>query len=199
MLQSTWPPPKVQRKSRPRPPAPDVLNDHMRYQVDVLPRQTDDLPRPAHRSGWFKRHSVQIGAGMLLMLSLVIFGITTVIPFVTDKMDHWNTGEARISHFDIDVGHGGTSHFMTQYWHSEVIVIELVGGKPEHTKVYTIPLLITGDTVNRVVTLQTSYVSHHSQPEKPDLFVWTEGVATPVVLYNTGDGFSTQEPKEQPQ
>ena len=200
MLQSTWPPPKVQRKSRPRPPAPDVLNDHMRYQVDVLPRQTDDLPRPAHRSGWFKRHSVQIGAGMLLMLALSIFGVTTVVPFVTDKIDHWNCGAPPgICQYDLDVGHGGTSHFLTQYWHGDVLVIELRVGKENKTTVYAVPLLIAGDSANRLVTLKTAFVSHHSQPDKPDLFAWVEGVSIPVVLYNIGDAFSTQEPQEQPQ
>src|SRR5579859_8148796 len=154
MLQSTWPPPKVQRKSRPRtqPQSPDVFHAHERYQADVLPRQTDDLARPAHRSGWFKRHSVQIGAGMLFMLALVIFGITTVIPFVTEKIDHWNCGAPPgICQYDIDVGHGGTSHFMTQYWHSEAIVIELRMGKPEKTTVYALPLLLSGDSANRLV------------------------------------------------
>jgi hypothetical protein len=165
--------------------------------ADVQPRSqviTEELPR---QPTWLEKHLFKIGIGMLIALALYC-GITWyVVPFVTNTIDHWSCGENRICHYDINVGHNGKSHFITEYWNSQVIVIEIPQGHAENTKVYSrIIMADTGDKSPRLVTLTPGYVSRHDKPGKPDLVAMVSGFSLPVVFYNTGDGFSTEEQQQ---
>jgi hypothetical protein len=184
-------PPKVLRTHRPK--HADVESSGAPY-ADVQPEReivTENLPR---RSPWFREHALHIGLGMLLMLLLWYAGVTYVLPFVTQTIDRWNCGENRICHYDLNVGHNGTSHFITEYWHSQVIVIEIQQGHPENTKLYAQTIFAAGDTSPRLVTLTPAYLSRHPVQGKPDVVASVEGFALPVIFYNTGSSFSTEDP-----
>src|SRR5579885_3043338 len=151
---------------------------------------TEDLPKHTH---WIRQNLHYFGFGMLLMLALWYAGTSYVVPFVQEKIDHWNCGAPPgICQFDLNVGHGGTTHFLTQYWHSQVILIETPLTDPGKTKVYSAPVsVIGGDSSQRIVTLTTAYIARHPQKGKPDIVASVTGFSLPIIFYNTGNGFST--------
>ncbi len=184
-------PPKVLRAHRPKPPDTEASGVP---DADVQPGSqvvTEDVPP---QKSWRKHHAVPFGIGMLLMLALWYVGVTYVLPFATQAREHWNCGENRICHYDFNVGHNGTSHFITEYWQNQVIVIEIPQGHPENTKLYTQTVFAAGDTSPRLVTLTIAYLSRHAVQGKPDLIANVSGFALPVVFYNTGDSFNTLNP-----
>jgi hypothetical protein len=176
-------PPKILRAHRPRtsdalqPPGGDV-------QEEV---RTEKLPKPP---GLFASHRRHIAAGVLISLGFYLLMTRLVLPFVTDTQEHWNYGSARISQYDLDVGHQGMSHFVTQYYRNQIVVIEMPLERPDQSKFYAVSETVAGDSSQHVVTLTTAYVGRHAVQGKPDLVASVSGFAVPVVLYNTGDGFS---------
>ncbi len=134
-----------------------------------------------------------VGVGMVAMLAVWLAFQLVIFPFAADTSQHWNYGNSRLSQFDLNVGHDGTSHFIAQYWHQEVIIIEFPAGSAAHAKTYVTPLLIQDDTGKQhSVSLSTAYVNRHTLVGKPDLIVSVSGVTPPIVLYNTGNGFSME-------
>lgn len=188
-------PPRILRAHRPK--HADVKSSEVPATDTVSAWEvvTEDLPvRQSWVFGWVREHMVQIGLGMIVMLVIYSIGTAYVIPVMTRTIDHWNCGENRICHYDFNVGHNGKSHFIAEYWHDQVIVIEMQAGKTEQTHAYS--QAITGnDNSPRLVTLTTAYISRHPMKGKPDLIATVSGLAIPVIFYNTGDGFTTEEPQ----
>ncbi len=188
--QSSLNPPKVLRAHRPKhpdtqTPLPADVQEHYVY--------TEDLPQ---QPGWIRQHLFHISLGMLFMLALWYAGTTYVLPFVQNTLNHWNCGANLICQYDLDVGHnGGKSHFLTEYYNHQVIVIELEPGHPEHTKLYAQSVFSQGDTSLHLVSLTTAYLTRHPIQGKPDLVASVSGFSLPVIFYNTGSSFSTEEPR----
>jgi hypothetical protein len=182
------PPPQYLRAHRPVPgdatvrPAADVQEERYVETEDVLPRRRNS-------------YLFFIVSGMLLMVALWMLLSWYVVPFIMRTIQHWNCGTPPgVCQYDINVGHGGTSHFIAEYWHDEVVMIEVPGGKVSETHSYYAPIYPVGkDTTPRIVTLTTAYVAHHPVKGKPDLVATVSGFALPVIFYNTGTGFSTED------
>jgi hypothetical protein len=156
--------------------------------------KTDALPRPqrATISSFVRQHWFPLVAGMALML-LFYYGCTMyVLPFVAEVHDQWTYGDARLTQYDANVGHGGSSHFLAEYWHGRIVVIEFPGGNVNHAQVYTLLMTSTTDQTHRSVTLSLRVVNPHGSPGKPDLVVSVTGFSASVVFYNTGNAFQTQ-------
>jgi hypothetical protein len=119
---------------------------------------------------------------------------TVVLPFVTDKIDHWNTGEARVWQHDFNVGHGaGASHFLTQCYQGHVLVIEVSSDHTAHA--YVVPVqFVTPPRITPIVTLQMQDLNGD---QEPDLLVWAEGIASPIPLYNNGQTFQADDPTKK--
>jgi hypothetical protein len=151
---------------------------------------TEDLPK---RQGLLARYWKHIVAGMCISLGFYLLMTRLVLPFVLQTQEHWNYGYSRVSVTDLNVGHGGMSHFIAQYYKNQIVVIEMPVDHPEQSKIYTLSETVEGDSSQHVITLSTAYVRHNAVPGKPDLIVSVSGFAVPVVLYNTGDSFKTGE------
>jgi hypothetical protein len=121
-------------------------------------------------------------------------GTTYVLPYVSNRLDHWQYGTARIAHYDLAVGHDGISHFVTEFYHGNAVIIEFAGGSLAHAYVYSLVVTGPSDTTPRVVTLSVAYDMPHVTPGKPDLQVSITGIALSRVLYNTGNAFSLSPP-----
>src|SRR5713226_10167917 len=121
----------------------------------VKERVTEDL-QP--RSSWLKQNLHYIGLGMFAMALLSIVFVSYVYPACTAILDRWNNGQARITHFDLNVGHNGTSHFIAEYWHNQAIVVEFPQDHPEQAKTYVLRMPTIGDDEPRTVTLHTAYI-----------------------------------------
>jgi hypothetical protein len=130
---------------------------------------------------------------MSIMLGFYLLMTRLVLPFVVSTQEHWNYGYSRVSVYDLNVGHGGMSHFVTQYHKNQVVIIEMPVDQPEQSKIYAVSETVAGDTSQHVVSLTTAYVSRYAIQGKPDLVASVSGFAIPVVLYNTGDSFRTGE------
>jgi hypothetical protein len=151
---------------------------------------TEELPKRPGLLALYWKHLV---AGMCLMLGFYLLMTQLVLPFVISTQEHWNYGYSRVSVYDLNVGHGGVSHFVAQYYKNQIVVIEMPIDHPEQSKIYAVSETVAGDTSQHVVTLTTAYVSRHAVQGKPDLIASVSGFAVPVVLYNTGDSFRTGE------
>lgn len=178
---------------------PEVLRTHRPKPADTLtPIQADDVQYPdtedvVHPS-WLRQNLVYIGVGMLVMVTVWIIVTSFVLPFVYGTITHWNCGEARICQYELHVGHGGTSRFITQYYRNQVVIIEVAHNDFSHEKVYVAAVITKNDTTQHTIDLKTAYISKHATSGKPDLIVSVSGFAVPIVLYNTGTQFSTEEP-----
>jgi hypothetical protein len=181
--EALYPTPKL-RAHRPRtdalqPPPGDL-------QEDVY---TDDVSK---RQSLLAAHWHHLLAGAALFLGFYLLLSRIILPFIVDTTAHWDYGAARISHYDLDVGHGGTSHFITEYYRNQAIVIEMPLHDPGHSHIYALAESLAGNDSQRVVSLTPAYVSHSAVRGKPDLLVSVSGSAIPRVLYNTGNGFRTE-------
>jgi len=149
---------------------------------------TEDLPKRPGLLATYWKHMV---AGMAIMLGFHLLMTHLVLPFVISTQEHWNYGYSRVSVYDLNVGHGGMSHFVAQYYKNQIVVVEMPIDHPDQSKIYAVSETVAGDTSQHVVTLTTAYVSRHAVQGKPDLIASVSGFAVPVVLYNTGDSFRT--------
>jgi hypothetical protein len=177
-------PPKILRAHRPRTSDAVQVPDS-----DVQPEAyTEPLPK---RPGLLAAYWRYLLAGACLMLGFYLLMSRIVLPFVVAAQEHWNYGASRVSVYDLNVGHGGVSHFITEYYRNQIIVIEMPVSDPGKSHIYALAESLAGNSSQHVVSLSTAYVSHSAQPGKPDLLVSVSGAAIPLVLYNTGDAFKS--------
>jgi hypothetical protein len=147
------------------------------------------------KQGWFSRRNVFfLGLGMCGTLAVWLAIQLAIIPFIADAAQHWQYGDGRLSQFDLKVGHGGVSHFLAEYWHHEIIIVEFPGGSPVNAKSYTLRIMIQNGNAQHSVTLTTGYIRPHANHTKPDLVITVSDVTTPIILYNIGNAFSTEVP-----
>jgi len=151
---------------------------------------TEELPKHPDLLALYWKHLL---AAACLMLGFYLLMTRLVLPFVMSTQEHWNYGYSRVSVYDLNVGHGGVSHFVAQYYKNQIVIIEMPVDHPDQSKIYAVSETVAGDTSQHIVTLSTAYVSRHAVQGKPDLIASVSGFAIPVVLYNTGDSFRTGE------
>ena len=146
-------------------------------------RTTDDLAinRPKHTKGWVAFWLAAFGT-----LALLLFICNVVLPWWQGIQDHWQYGSARITQFDANVGHGGTSHFVAEYYHQQVLVIEMPQADLHNYHVYVLTGIST-DTDTLVVQLATE----RNADGRLDLIVTVQGMSLGWRLHNTGSAFTT--------
>ncbi len=175
-------PPKILRAHRPR------TSDAVQVPTDDTPLEAYTEPLPKHR-GPLAAYWRYLLAGACLVLGFYLLMSLIILPFVVDTEEHWNYGASRVSVYDLNVGHGGVSHFITEYYHNHIIVIEMPVNDPGKSHIYALAESLAGDSSQHVVSLTIAYINHSATPGKPDLLVSVSGAAIPLVLYNTGDAF----------
>jgi hypothetical protein len=179
-----FPTPKL-RAHRPK-------TDAVQQQAGDVPEETytEDLPK---RQGLLATYWKHIAAGMCICLGFYLLMTRLVLPVAVNTQQQWDYGSSRVTVYDLNVGHGGISHFITQYYKNQIVVIEMPVDHPEQSKIYALSETVAGDISQHVITLTTAYIRKNAVQGKPDLIVSVSGFAVPVVLYNTGDGFRTGE------
>ncbi len=107
------------------------------------PRQAlfDEEPRTRSRVHWM----LIFGIGMLAMLALWVLG-SLLIHWWSVTQDDWHYGRPRTFQVDAVVGHNDSStnpsHFLALNLNRRVVIIELPGGDPSKSKIYTGPTLL---------------------------------------------------------
>jgi hypothetical protein len=156
------------------------------HDVSYYDRPTEELKRPPPKHATRPRRMTFRAfflTGMILMLSLWAIATYIIIPWITGIENHWNYGQSLIYETSGNVGHGGTSMFISfEGSGNQVVVIEAVGNK---YKVYTGP--IVGSAPQRtIVTVQLVDVNNDG---KLDLIIHIEGTDGSFALINTGTDF----------
>ena len=88
------------------------------------------------------------------------------------------------------MGHGGFSHFVAEYTHGQVLVIELPLDNHQGMQVYSITLY-TSYSTPPVIALSVADVQHDG---RPDLHVQIEGDPISYILYHNGTWFQGTPP-----
>jgi hypothetical protein len=141
---------------------------------------------PAQRRRLRLRRLIALAAIVaLVVVGIVAFWQQTVVPAFQGLQDQWHYGDSHISQFDANVGHGGVSHFLAEYYQGAIIVIEIPEGNFNNTHVYTLTGMVDGSG-STVILLSTE---PGKIPGKPDLVIQVEESNFHMVLYNTGSAF----------
>jgi hypothetical protein len=178
---------------------PEILRAHRPRTSDALQVPDSDVQEEVYTQdlpkwqGLFRRHWPHVVAGMALILGFYLLMTCLVLPFVVNTQQRWDYGYSRVSVYDFNVGHKGVSHFVAQYYKNQIVIVEIPVDHPEQSHIYSVYESVSGDNGEHVITLTTTYVNRHAIAGKPDLVVSVSGFAIPVVLYNTGDSFRTEE------
>src|SRR6266704_1136778 len=95
----------------------------------ITVQRTDDddayVPIIVHTK---KHHPIfMLGIGAVTMLTL-LGGINFASSSLGDMMNTMKYGDVRTTNTDINVGHGGSSHFITENYNQRMVIIEFPGG-----------------------------------------------------------------------
>jgi hypothetical protein len=138
-----------------------------------------------------------LGVGMIAML-LLWFTVSTAVNWVQTTLDDIHYGYPRTFQTDAWVGHneqtGTPSHFIAINLHGHIEVIEIAGGDPAHTRIYSGPQLYGPGSDLAPVTLRFLDVNGD---HKPDMIVSFQD--THLVYINDQGGFRPMLPSERPQ
>lgn len=140
-------------------------------------------------------HGVQarwllLAFGACLLIGLYAGYQQWVAPVWNNLQAQWHTGDGRITQLDANVGHGGMSHFLAQYYNSHIVVIEIQISNPTHIMTYTLPALTPNAGKPQDLTLSIQDANHYG---RPDLMIQEGNNSVAIVLYNTGSWFTTSE------
>jgi hypothetical protein len=209
--------PIVQRASRPRPA--DVVDDevvewkHQPEQADTQHVQaqagkrgtattaSNKLPRTpqARVSGKVARFQAHpllyLGLGMVVMLLLWTI-MSAIFAWVAVTLDDLHYGRPRTFQADAVVGHGDSpsnpSHFIVINLNRHIEIIEISGGDPSHTHLYSGPQLYGANDDLVPVTLKFVDVNGD---HKPDMLVNFD--SSRLIYINDGTSFRPLLPSER--
>src|SRR5258708_7477173 len=181
MLANGMPQVNTLRTSRARQvhPSPAYEDDRTTEPV-VLYRQPGILRRIVRG---ILAHWLPLAFGALLLIGLYTGYQQWVSPVWNNLQAQWHTGDGRISQLDANVGHGGVSHFLAQYYDDHIVVIEMPLNNPTHITAYSILALTQHVGRTQDVTLSVQDVNHDG---RLDLVIQEGDSTTAIVLYNTG-------------
>jgi hypothetical protein len=138
-----------------------------------------------------------LGAGMTTML-LLWFLVSAAVNWVQIRLDDLHYGSPRTFQTDARVGHneqtGVPSHFIAINLHGHIEVIEIAGGDPSRTRIYSGPELYGLGSDLAPVTLRFLDVNND---HKPDMIVSFH--ETRLVYINDQGSFRPMLPSERPQ
>lgn len=145
----------------------------------------------------FRAHPLlYLGLGMVVMLCLWMV-LSTVFSWVGTTIDDVRYGRPRTFQMDAWVGHneqsGIPSHFIAMNLRGHIEVIELAGGDPATTRIYSGPQLYGPGEDLALVTLKFVDVNGDHQP---DMIVMVNG--SHIVFINDQGKFRPLLPAERP-
>src|SRR5207237_556719 len=124
-----------------------------------------------------------VGSGMLVSAALWIAG-STALSWLQAEHDNLTYGTPRTFQVDAHVGHQGTSHFIAENLHGDILVMEVHPSNLAETKVYQGPTYSGPGTDSLVATLSFKDVNGDG---KPDMVISVGNGR--YVLINTGTDF----------
>jgi hypothetical protein len=166
-------------------------------QRSVTPH-TDDLPetRPRRRKrAWSRCWLVYVGLGMLAMLALWV-ALQALMSWWNVTQDDIHYGRPRTFQLDAVFGHNDSAanptHIIIVNLNRHIIIIELPGGDPSHSRIYSGPTLF-GDSQD--LTPVTAKAIDVNGDGKLDLVLYVQDQR--IVFINDGTQFRPVKPGEQ--
>lgn len=169
-----------------------------RQQVQTKNVPTRSVPRPAPPTqkkpdSHFNVHwLLPVGVAMVVLVILWMVG-SAALAWGRQRLDNLQYGYPRTYQMDAVVGHDDSpknpSHFIAMNLHSQIVVIEFMGGNPQKAITYLTPVFITGSNGDLApVTLEFRDVNGDG---KPDMLVHIHlpGQDQVSVFINTGTKF----------
>lgn len=126
---------------------------------------------------------------ILFMFALFMVWKQVVTPWWTGVQNQWHYGDNPVTIYDADVGHGGVSHFIAEYYKGTIVIVELPAAAFTKYQVYVLSGYYGAG--NPIILLSTA---PGQTPGKPNLVVSIQGTGYGRTLYNTGISFSEQAP-----
>jgi hypothetical protein len=131
-------------------------------------------------------HWYFLGLGALAFIGVFTGIQKLVIPALNNLQDQWHYGDSRIVQLDANVGHGGMSHFLAQWYHRRILVIEIPANNPHAIHTYSLePLTTNGEGTIKLI------VEDENHDGRPDLVIQIDDNPMAIILYNTGTAFTT--------
>jgi len=157
--------------------------------LDRNPLETRQLPDRRLGAGWLL---IVVGIALLIML-LGWLALSWLGSWWTTQTNDWTYGRPRTFQTDAVVGHydspGHPSHFLALNLHRQVLVIELPGGDPSKSVIYSGPTLVGDGQDLTPVTLTFTDVNGDG---KPDMEIHI--LDQVIVFHNTGAKFVAPQP-----
>ncbi len=156
-----------------------------------------NIPEPTTEQLIFveQKHKRSLVPYFFLGVAIVLVGLILwsriVLPWWANVNDQWHYGDARITRFTADVGHGGASTFIAFDLDGSIIIIEMPDGSIAEAKLYRTGNLIGADADHRIVTVSIADVDG----VRDCLIVHVAGATSDIVLYNNGSSFQWTVPK----
>ncbi len=159
---------------------------------------TDDLPEvsPKRQKRARSRYwLVYLGVGMLAMLALWV-ALQALVSWWNTTQDDWKYGRPRTYQFNAVFGHSDSAanptHIIIVNLNRHIIVMELPGGDPSHSRIYSGPTLF-GD--GQDLTPVTGRAVDVNGDGKLDLVLYVQDQR--IVFINDGTQFRPVKPGEQ--
>jgi len=165
-------------------------------QTQTGTRLTEDIPQArARRERRGSHWLLYLGIGMIFMLALWV-GIQWVGAWWQVHNDDVNYGRPRTFQFDAIFGHADSAdnptHIIIVNLNRHIIIIELPGGDPSHSRIYSGPTLF-GD--GQDLTPVTGKAIDVNGDSKPDLVLYVQDQR--IVFINDGKQFRPLKPGEK--
>ncbi|MBE3558289.1 MAG: hypothetical protein IMW89_03585 [Ktedonobacteraceae bacterium] len=180
-----------------RPVRPASLTSHLTPHLTRtrLMKRWLQLP-PAPRLSLRAHPLLYLGIGMLAMFLLWLL-VSTFLNWANTTLDNLRYGYPRTFQTDARVGHheqsGTPSHFIAVNLHRHIQIIEIAGGDPAHTRIYTGPQLYGPNDDLTPVTL--SFVDVNGD-HRPDMLVNFQN--SRIIFINDQEKFRPILPSERP-
>jgi hypothetical protein len=185
-----------------RPPQPDEGNwpgnvrplrqrqveiDPTKFRERITEEPITKLGRTVRRWSPAMRRLLKLSfASLIIIISVIILWTQVLVPGWYWLQTRWQYGATPITQMDANVGHGGESHFLAEYYKGAIVIIEIPYANTNDTHTYTIPG-ITSNGETPVVLLSTV---RDGNTGRLDLVIQIADTNFETVLYNTGSSFS---------
>jgi hypothetical protein len=125
--------------------------------------------RPVERSYFNVHWLLPVGVAMVILVILWLVG-SAALSWGRQRLDDLQYGNPRTYQTDMVVGHDDgpkdPSHFIAMNLHSQIVVIEFMGGNPQKAITYLTPVFITGSNSDLApVTLEFRDVNGDGKPD----------------------------------
>lgn len=116
------------------------------------------------KSRWPDIHwTTAVGLGMAATFIVFVIG-NMAVNWFQSEITAWQYGNPPTYQCDVNVGHGGISHFIVENLGGHIVIIEVLTDHLDKTKIYVGPVLLGKGATTDVATLRFEDLDHNGLP-----------------------------------